>query len=535
VTHQQRRVQRSARLIRRRRILVSLLAVLTLVLLVAGGGYLYARYRFDQIGRVHVNGLSTTTTTPTSENILLVGDNSRCTLAKYQSFYSKEKTHFGTCSEVGGGRSDVTMVLHLDPAKHTAYLLSLPRDLWLPMPGGHGLELRIDDALNSAERPYLHLPFGPTLLVKTIEEDLGIPINHYVELNFYTFEKVVNTLGGITIDFPTKLIDHYSGLDITHPGCQHLNGSQALALVRARHLYYYNPTTGSWDYDGTGDLGRIKRTHIFLRVLAEEVRKSALSNPLNANALLGSILPSLKVDQGFTLSDLVSLALAYRHVNPSTIPNTTLPVIIPNGTFIDQANPTNYQAPGSIVLPFQPNDLHQVEDFLGSSKPDLAKVSPSSFTVAVLNGTGTPGEAATVGSELHKLGYDVTATGNTTYAGTDSETVLWYKPGDILDAERILESMTGQVVMGEGTGNQAADVVVTTGSTFAVNPPPSSTSGSSAGSTSAPSATSASSPASPQTAAQQRVDNLASTNLWGATHSSKEFWWDPKACPGTNS
>jgi anionic cell wall polymer biosynthesis LytR-Cps2A-Psr (LCP) family protein len=117
VTHQQRRVQRSARLIRRRRILVSLLAVLTLVLLVAGGGYLYARYRFDQIGRVHVNGLSTTTTTPTSENILLVGDNSRCTLAKYQSFYSKEKTHFGTCSEVGGGRSDVTMVLHLDPAK----------------------------------------------------------------------------------------------------------------------------------------------------------------------------------------------------------------------------------------------------------------------------------------------------------------------------------------------------------------------------------------------------------------------------------
>ena len=532
MTHSQKKVVKSARLIRRRRILTAFAGLLVLIILLGVGGYIYVRFRFDQIGRVNVKGLNGQSSTPGSENILLVGDNSRCALAKYSKFYAKQKSHFGSCSQVGGGRSDVTMILHLDPITHKAYLLSIPRDLWLPMPGGNGLQLRVDDALNSAETPYLHLPFGPTLLVKTIEQDLGIPINHYVELNFYTFEKVVNTLGGVTIDFPTKLVDHYSGLNITTPGCQHLNGTQALALVRARHLYYYNPNTKTWQYDGTGDLGRIKRTHIFLRVLASEVKRSALSNPLNANALLGSVLPSLKVDQGFTLSEMVSLALSFRHVNPGTIPNATLPVIIPNGTFHDLANPSNYQAPGSIVMPFQPNDLSQIQQFLGASAPNLSKVSPSSISVSVLNGSGVTNQAANTAGQLKALGYHINSIGNATYAGPDSETVVSYKPGDMSMAEKVLSSLSGQAVMAQGSSNQSADVVITTGSTFAVSTPPSK----STSSTSSSSANSAPSPAgssgvSGNSSAQKSVTRLANSNLWGATHSSSQFWWDPKACP----
>jgi len=529
VTHQhQKKVVKSSKLRRRRRLVTALVGFLVLVLILGIGGYVYVHYRYDQIGRVHVDGLTTQASGGKPENILLVGDNSRCTLKKYSSFYQKQNNHFGTCSEVGGGRSDVTMVLHLDPATHSAYLLSIPRDLWMPMPGGKGLQLRVDDSLNSAEDSYLNLKFGPTMLVKAIQQDLGIPISHYVELNFYTFEKVVNTLGGITIDFPTKLKDYYSGLNITHPGCQHLNGVQALALVRARHLYYYDPTTGTWKYDGTGDLGRIQRTHIFLRVLASQVKSSALSNPLNANALLGSILPALKLDQGFTLSDLVSLALTYSHVNPGSIPTTTLPVIIPNGTFHDLANPTNYQAPGSIVLPYQPNDLTQISKFLGSSAIDYQAVKPSSVTVSVLNGSGVTNEAAQTASALRALGYQVQGTGNATYAGSDSEAVVSYRPGDLAMGEKVLSSLTGQAIMAQGPSSQAADVVVTTGSTLAVDPPAGATASSPASSSNSSSASSSSSN-STASSNLQSVTQLANTNLWSA--SEPISWWDPKACP----
>lgn len=503
---------------RRRRALAILGSILLVLILIAGAGVGYAFYRNDQIHRISVGGLSTVKdgSSPSSENILLVGNNSRCTLKKQSKFYAKNASHFGTCSEVGGGRSDVTMVVHLDPAKHTAFLLSIPRDLWLPVPGGNGLEMRVDDELNTAEDSYLHMKFGPSLLVKTIQDDLGIPINHYVELNFYTFEKVVNTLGGITLDFPTELRDYYSGLDITKPGCQHLDGTQALALVRARHLYYYDK--GVWKYDGTGDLGRIIRTHIFLRNLANQI-KGSLSNPLKANALLGAILPNLQVDKGFGLSQLLNLALDYRHVSVGSIPAETLPVIIPNGTFIDTANPPSYQAPGSIVLPFDPTDQTILNEFLGSSAPKYQNISPSSITVSVLNATGTYNAGQTFATQLKALGFPIEQVGNTANAGTDSETVVRYAPGHILDADRVASELQGQVIVGKGPSTMTSDVTVVVGSTVSVDQPESTTN------SSAPSS-------NPNSSATQ-VKDLAETNLWTATHPHSEFWWDPTSCPSS--
>ncbi|MGH9067529.1 MAG: LCP family protein [Acidimicrobiales bacterium] len=208
--------------------------------MLAAGGYAYLRYRVGQIGRVALPALSQAANAPSAGvtqggspgagvahgadpppanglpamNILMVGNNSRCVLN------GKQAGAFGSCAQVAGGRSDVTTILHLDPATHRAALLSIPRDLWLPIPGTHKA-LLVDDALN----------VGPQRLVQTIENDLGIPINHFVELNFDSFQKVVSDLGGINMDFPVPVKDSYSGLDITNAGCLHLNGTQALALV----------------------------------------------------------------------------------------------------------------------------------------------------------------------------------------------------------------------------------------------------------------------------------------------------------------
>ncbi len=509
--------------------------VVALCVVIAGGGLAYIAYRYHQVRKVSVAGLDTPNTSVSSENILLVGDNSRCALQKYKSFYQKNASHFGTCASsgapnsVGGARSDVVMVLHLDPATHTAALLSLPRDLWLPMPGGNGLELRVDDALNSAETPYLHLPFGPTLLVKTVEQDLGIPIAHYIEVNFYTFEQVVNTLGGVNLSFPTELKDHYSGLRITKTGCQHLDGAQALQLVRARHLYYLDH--GVWKYDGTGDLGRIKRTHIFMRVLASEIQKRALGNPLTANALLGSILPDLKVDQSFSLADMLHLVLDFHHVSAATVPANTLPVVIDAAAYHDLSNPSNYQSPGQVVFPFQPQDQSIIDQTLGSSASTSWKNLPaSSISVSVLNGTGQSGQASATSAALKALGFDVTGTGSTTPGGNPTETVVRYAPGHIQEAEKVLSEISGEAVMGQGGTTNGADVTVVTGTAFTVASPSSSTTPTSSSSSST-SGTGASGSGNASATGSSTVSQLAANDLWTAHHSRSEFWWDPTACP----
>ena len=229
-----------------------------LVLLVAAvGGYaLYLNSRVHRITVSHLKPAPKKGADVGTENILMVGSTSRCAL-------TVENPSYGLCSEgVTGVNSDVIMILHLNPAERTASVLSIPRDLFIPNARATGAN-KIDAALYE----------GPSQLVAAIEEDFGIPIQHYVELNFDTFADVVNSLGGVSMYFPEPVFDAYSGLDVKTTGCIHLDGIQALQVVRARHLQYQAPgiTTSDpyyWPQEGESDLARIRRDHEFLRVLA---------------------------------------------------------------------------------------------------------------------------------------------------------------------------------------------------------------------------------------------------------------------------
>ena len=200
----------------------------------------------------------------------MVGSTSRCALKVQNPAY-------GLCTQgVTGINSDVVMVLHLDPANHTVSILSIPRDLFVP-----------NARTQANQGPTRSTPpssTGRSQLVAAIEEDFGIPIQHYVELNFDTFANVVTALGGITMYFPEPVFDAYSGLNVQTTGCRHLNGVEALQVVRARHLQYKSPTVTAstphtWPQENQSDLARIVRDHEFLRVLATAVAKRGLSSP----------------------------------------------------------------------------------------------------------------------------------------------------------------------------------------------------------------------------------------------------------------
>ncbi|MFZ0665673.1 MAG: LCP family protein, partial [Acidimicrobiales bacterium] len=302
----------------RRRLMWASICVVTVLVVLVGVVLVDAAVLNGKIKHVVVKNLHKAPTKGPekgTENILLVGSTSRCVL-------KEQNPQFGLCDDgITGVNSDVVMILHLNPNVPSASIISIPRDLFIPNARSDG-----------ANRINAGLADGPSQLVASIEEDFGIPIQHYVELNFDSFAGVVNALGGVKMYFPMPLFDKFSGLNITTPGCHDLNGFQALAVVRARHLQYDPPSLpestphSDWPQDPESDLSRIRRDHEFLRVLATAMAKKGLGNPVTDQGIMSSVVSDLQVDSGFSLSDMISLILTFHTVNANTSPQLTIPV-----------------------------------------------------------------------------------------------------------------------------------------------------------------------------------------------------------------
>ncbi len=327
-----------------RRLLIVVAAVVALAVVATGAGYLYLRHRFDQIDKVHVPTITKRHeqhSAPPSQpmNILVVGSDTRAVAGN-------DAQSFGSAQQVAGQRADVIKIVHLDPAGPTARVLSVPRDLVVTLPGT-SREAKINDAFMT----------GPDRLIRAVQQATGVPIDHYVLVNFEGFEKVVDALDGVKLNFPVKAYDTMTGLRITSTGCHLLNGKQALAVARSRHYHYFRD--GRWHYDPTSDLGRIKRQDAFLRAVIRSAKSSGLSHPLKANAFLGAVVKHLQIDDTWSVGDLIGLARRYRGFDPSGLDSRTLPTRAVNG----------YRGLGDVLLPQQQADRQAVSWLLRGPQP----------------------------------------------------------------------------------------------------------------------------------------------------------------------
>jgi len=510
---------------RRRRARRGIVIGLAVLLVVVGGGLGYVYYVTHDLNRIDVRGLSGTLTTGQeagTENILMVGSTSRCALAHQNLAY-------GLCSQgVNGVNSDVIMILHADPQHHRLALLSVPRDLFIPNARSTGAN-KVDAGLFQ----------GLTQLVSAVEEDFGIPIQHAVSLNFDQFANIVDALGGINMSFPMSVFDASSGLNVQAATCVHLDGTQALQVVRARHLQYKSSTTISeyaqyWPQENLSDLARIRRDHEFLRVLGAAVAKQGLGNPLSDLNLINSVKSDLTFDQSWSVDDMANLVLDFHSVSVNSVPQLTLPVAVvtdPDGA----GGGLVYRGGsyGDVEFPQQAQDQSAIDQVLGiGSNTDSMTGSPlpapPSVAVSVLNGSGTYNQATDTGSALTALGFHVVGVGDTNPTGDVAETVVYYgshSPSVEAAAETVARSMTGAVIMAYGPGQVAngAQVTVVTGSQFAVTSPPvptTPTTGSVSGSSTStpPSTTPTTSPA----AAAIAAPSAPTSNLQP---------WDPRSCP----
>ncbi|MEU2624486.1 LCP family protein [Streptomyces sp. NPDC007157] len=240
-------------------------------------------------------------------NYLIVGSDSR----KGMSADEKKKLHTGSAE---GQRTDSMMILHVGDNGDT--LISLPRDSDVEIPSykgstsgkvyqGTGRHTKLNAA---------YAEDGPTLLVRTVEYNTGLHIDHYVEIGFAGFADIVDAVGGVTIDIDKGFTDKYSGANFK-AGKQTLNGEEALAFVRTRHAF------------AASDLQRTKNQQKFLAALAHQVATpSTVLNPFKLYPTLGAGLDSLTVDKDMSLWDLASMFFAMKDVNGGDGTSMNMPV-----------------------------------------------------------------------------------------------------------------------------------------------------------------------------------------------------------------
>ncbi|HEY2563308.1 MAG TPA: LCP family protein [Acidimicrobiales bacterium] len=347
-THRQRRGKKKKE--RRswlERTLLAAVIIVILALVAMGAGYGYIKYRFDQVTKVAVKHLKVSAVGQPF-NVLVIGSDSRAgdTPAEQQSL--------GVTTD--GQRSDVVKVVHVDPATGSVRVLSIPRDTMVAVAGDTseiGQYNRINSTYNT----------GPDQLVQTIEADFGIAINHVVQVNFTGFRGAVDAIGGINLDFPVPAKDDYTGLNITTPGCQHLNGGYSLAVARSRHYQYYE--NGYWQTDGTSDFGRIQRQNAFLKALINQAESRY--NPLTINAFIGSVVQGVTIDNTFTTAGLIDLASEFHSFSSSSLATATLPTY-------SQSSDT-FAGYGDVLYVQQPDAQETITQFLGQA-PETATLPP---------------------------------------------------------------------------------------------------------------------------------------------------------------
>jgi len=187
--------------------------------------------------------------------------------------------------------------------------LSFPRDLFVRIDGGR--QGRINIAFD---------PSDPNRLISTIRSNFGIETDHYVQIDFCAFKRMVDSVDGVGIPLDYPIRDRGTGLTITSTGCVSLDGDDALAYVRARKLEYERPAgSDNWVLDPSSDWGRIARQQDFLRRTIAKVISAGLYQPSVAGALIEANADDVITDSDLSLSAMLGFASVLRSVDTATI------------------------------------------------------------------------------------------------------------------------------------------------------------------------------------------------------------------------
>lgn len=329
-------------------------------------------------------------------------------------------------------RADTIIVARIDPENDKVWMLSIPRDTRVQIPG-HGIE-----KINAAT-----FYGGPALMVDTVEEFLGIPINHYMDIEFDGFIQVVDSLGGVWIDVDTEIDDpkasSHGSYTASHiaKGYQLLDGDHALTFVRSRDF-------------PDADFTRMRHQQQFFKALADQATQ--FDNVIKIPGMVEDVAQYMSTDM--TMSEIIEVAMALRDMGGSNVQTATVmgewksPYVWP-----DEDKKEFLVSAMMAGLPF---------DTTATIEP---AIEPASITVSVRNGAGIEGCASAAAAILTSAGYAVGEVGNANQFVYD-ETLVVYA-SDHAAAVQVASALPkARVVESRGMYSFTTDVLVVVGKDY---------------------------------------------------------------------
>ncbi len=342
-------------------------------------------------------------------------------------------------------RTDTLILLSIDPQSGTAGMMSIPRDLYVPLPN------RGQDRINTA-----HVYGGPRLAMETIEYNFGIPVHHFARVNFNALVKLVDLVGGIDIYVSQDINDQTFPDDsygyapfVISAGWHHMDGATALKYARTRH--------------GSSDFERMRRQQQVIMALRDAVLSTdAVTKVLpNAPQILTTLQDSIR-------TDLSPLEVAQLAMLAKDIPQDKIARVV-----IDETSVQAWTTPqgASVLIPIR-DRLRELRDKLYNPPPpnpvDTANATLEPGRIAVHNGTQTRGLAAAAKSWLESQGFTVVEVGNAT--GDYPRTVIIDYKGRPAYAARLAASLglPVSIVVTQPDAAQALDALVILGDDFQI-------------------------------------------------------------------
>ena len=359
--------------------------------------------------------------------------------------------------------TDTILILSIDPLQKEAAILSIPRDLYVKVPGDGSMKInavyasakstvlasgrQTDELKARAEKN------GFDAVERTLKETLGIPINYHVMVDFKGFEQAVNTVGGIDLDVPSSVYEvmRIKGKEYilnVKPGQQHFDGFRALAYVRSR---YTSPR---------GDFDRAERQRLVILALKDKIFSlGTYANPIKISQLIDAF--GNHIETNMTLDEIMSLYTIGKDIPGNKV--ISLGLADPPNNFVR----TSMIDGLSVVIPTAGmGNFKEIQNFVRNELKD-GYIKNENASIMVLNGTSISGLATLKADELRSYGYNINQVADAPTKNYQKTVLVDLRNGAKKYTKRYLEQrffVTASSSLPEGINPGNADFVIILGS-----------------------------------------------------------------------
>ncbi|MCY0934663.1 LCP family protein [Streptomyces sp. H34-S4] len=354
--------------------------------------------------------------------------------------------------------TDTVMLVHLSADRTRASVVSLPRDSYVELPAHLDGSSGKQHGAHAVKLNAAYAEGGPHLTVRTVENMTRVKIDHYLEVDFTSFMKTVDAMGGVEICTAKTMHDPNTGLDLL-PGTHRLSGGQSLQYVRSRHV------------DGASDLGRMQRQQRFIAALIKQATGGGvLLNPVKFKEVSSTLLGSVRADKGFGSEQMLALGQAMRDFTPSSSEFASVPVGNPSFPVKGIGSTVKWdQGKAAKLFEALRND-RPLAPAPAPGKPVRRQpavpvdVAPQQVRVQVENGTRIDGLGTRVDSALRATGFDTTRAPGNGASRDVKRTVITYDPRWDRSARTVSTALPGSEL--RAVPGQGRTVVVIAGADY---------------------------------------------------------------------